>query len=90
MKTARKKLHPLLQRMSEIDRMERGKICRMSGRPYYNHQRWEQGRNVVRYVPTKRLEDLQKEIENYQLFMQLAHEYAEEIIQRTREAQKDV
>lgn len=90
MKTAKENLHPLLERMSRITRMERGKICSMGERPYYNHQIWEGKRNVVRYVPTKRLESLQEAINGYQLFMQLAHEYAEEVIASTRQAEKDV
>jgi hypothetical protein len=25
----------------------------MAGRPHYNHQTWQNGRNVVRYVPAE-------------------------------------
>jgi hypothetical protein len=51
MNQARRKLPPLLERMGRIQRMERGKVCRLVGRPHYNHQTWQEGRNVVRYVP---------------------------------------
>jgi hypothetical protein len=88
MKPARKKIHPLLERMSRIERMERGKICRMKGRPHYNHQTWQDGRNTVRYVPAEQVTNLQTAIEGYRLFMELAEQYANEIIQRTRKASK--
>lgn len=84
MKKTAQELHPLLERMSRIQRMERGKICRMSARPHYNHQRWQDGRNVVRYVPTDQLASLQEAIDGYRLFMELAHQYAAQVIQRTR------
>lgn len=70
--------------MSRIQRMERGKICRMSGRPHYNHQSWHDGRNVVRYVPADQVAPLQEAIDHYRLFMALAHQYADQIIERTR------
>ena len=84
MKKQTKKIHPLLERMGRIERMERGKICRMTGRPHYNHQTWQDGRNVVRYVPVDDVASLQDAIDGYRLFMELAQEYADEIIERTR------
>ena len=47
-----KKMQALLERMAQIERMERGKLCQMGGRPHFNHQSWEDGKNVVRYVPS--------------------------------------
>lgn len=88
MKTGKQNIHPLLERMSRIERMERGKLCRMSGRPHYNHQTWQNGRNVVRYVPAARAAGLQEAIDGYRLYMTLAQQYAEEIIQRTRRENK--
>ncbi len=84
MKQARKNIHPLLERMGRIERMERGKVCRMTGRPHHNHQTWQNGRNVVRYVPAEQVASLQAAIEGYHLFLELARQYAEQIIQRTR------
>jgi len=84
MKTARPKRHPLLERMGRIKRMERGTICRLTARPHYNHQTWQDGRNLVRYVPAVQVAALQAAIDGYRLFMKLARQYAEEIIQRTR------
>lgn len=84
MKQARKTIHPLLERMSRIERMERGTLCRLTGRPHYNHQTWQDGHNVVRYVPTAHMAALQEAIDGYRLFMELARQYTDEIIQRTR------
>ena len=50
----------LIERMAAIERMERGKLCRMTGRPHYNHQTWHNGRNEVRYVPADAVDALQK------------------------------
>lgn len=67
-----------------IERMERGKICQMGARPHYNHQTWQDGRNVVRYVPVEEVASLQQAIDGYNLFVKLAEEYADEIILYTR------
>ena len=84
MKKETKRLHPLLERMSRIEQMERGKICRMSGRPHCNHQTWQEGRNVVRYVPADQVAPLQEAIDGYRLFMELAQQYANHVIARTQ------
>lgn len=65
--------------------MERGTICPMAGRPHYNHQTWQDGRNVVRYVRSEDVASLQEAIDGYTLFRKLAEEYADEIIRCTRE-----
>ena len=88
MKKQEDKLDLLLLSMSKITRMERGKICRMKGRPHYNHQTWENGKNVVRYVPASEVEARQEAIDGYRLFMELAEEYAQKIILRTRAESK--
>ena len=79
-----KKTQRLLDRMARIERMERGKLCQMSGRPHYNHQTWRNGRNEVRYVPKDDVEELNKDIAGYQLFIKLAEQYADEVIRATR------
>ena len=78
----------LLKRMGAIERMERGKICRMAGRAHHNHQTWQNGRNVVRYVPEAELASAQEAINGYRRFKKLAEEYADEIIRQTR-AERD-
>ncbi len=88
MKTT-KKMQRLLERMASIERMERGKLCQMGGRPHYNHQTWREGRNEVRYVPKDEVAQLKKDIAGYQLFAKLAEQYADEVIRiRRREREK--
>lgn len=70
--------------MAAIEQMERGKLCRMSGRPNYNLQSWQEGRNRVRYIPVEQVASVQEAIDGYTEFMKLAQEYAEIIIERTR------
>ena len=82
MKTTQK-MKRLLDRMAAIERMERGKLCRMTGRTHYNHQTWRNGRNQVHYVPRNQASELQQDIDGYQLFIQLAEQYAEEVIRIT-------
>lgn len=84
MKKPTQKMQRLLNRMAKIERMERGKLCRMVDRPHYNHQTWQDGRNVVRYVPDRELRLLQQAIAGYHEFMKLAEQYADEVIKRTR------
>ena len=74
----------LLERIAQIQKMERGKICRMAGRSQFNHQTWHEGRNVVRYVRGEDLDDLQQAIDGYDLFTKLTQQYADEIIRLTR------
>lgn len=70
--------------MARIERMERGKLCPMSGRPYYNHQTWQDGKNVVRYVPAGEAAFVSEAIKGYELFRKLAEEYADEVVRQTR------
>ncbi len=77
----------LLQQIARIQQMERGKLCPMQAGAYYNHQTWEDGRNVVRYVARDRVASLQKAIAGYQQYLKLTRAYADEIIRRTRQAQ---
>jgi hypothetical protein len=79
-------LHALLKRIARIARMERGALCRMTGRPHYNHQTWRNGRNVSCYVPPGEVRALQEAIDGYRRFLALTQQYADVIIQRTRAA----
>lgn len=68
--------------------MERGKLSVLRqgpNGPYYNHQTWEQGQNVSRYVPADQVPALQAAIEGYGNYQQLVEQYADLIIQRTRQ-----
>ena len=71
--------------MAAIQAMERGTLCRMAGRPHYNHQTWRDGRNVSRYVPRDEVASLRKALAGYRRFMELAQQYADLIIARTRD-----
>jgi hypothetical protein len=77
----------LLQQMAQIQRMERGKLCILRQGPqgpYYNHQTWEDGKNVVRYVPADQVPALQEAIEGYHQFQSLTEHYAQQVIEKTR------
>jgi hypothetical protein len=82
------KIQRLLEQMARIERMERGTLCRMGGRPYHNHQTWQKGRNVVRYVPAQEVDSLQEAIDGYNQFMKLAQCYADEVIKKTRKQRR--
>jgi hypothetical protein len=77
----------LLQQIAQIQHMERGKLCVLREGPpgpYYNHQTWENGRNVSRYVPQDQVPALQQAIAGYERFQNLTDQYAQIIIQQTR------
>lgn len=75
----------ILKQIARLQWMERGKLCPMGGGAYYNHQTWQNGRNVVRYVPRPRVADLQQAIAGYQQYLKLTQAYADAIIRRTRQ-----
>jgi len=77
----------LLRQIAQIQRMERGKLCLLRegpNGPYYNHQTWQGGKNVCRYVPQDQLAAFQEAIAGYEKFQQLILQYAELVIQKTR------
>ena len=78
------KARRLLTQIAQIQDMERGTVCRMSGRNHYNHQTWMEGRNVVRYVAREDVTDLQRAIAGFARFTQLTRQYANEIIRQSR------
>jgi hypothetical protein len=78
----------LLKQMASIEQMERGKLCRMAGRPHYNLQVWRKGKNEVRYVRQEEVEAIREAVDGYNLFMTLAQQYADLIIAQTRREHK--
>jgi hypothetical protein len=78
------KARRLLAQIAQIQDMERGTLCRMSGRNHYNHQTWTEGRNVVRYVAREDVAQLQQAIAGFAQFTQLTRQYADEIIRLSR------
>ena len=77
----------LLKKIAEIQQMERGSISvlrKTPDGPFYNHQTWENGRKVSRYVPRDQIPALQEANHGYHQFQQLTQEYADPIIHKTR------
>ena len=77
----------LLHQIAQIQHMERGKLCILRqgpDGPYYNHQTWENGKNVARYVPRDQLPALQEAIAGYERFQTLTEQYAQLVIEKTR------
>lgn len=86
--TSQKSPHSILEEAAQIQRMERGKLTVMregpSG-PFYKLQAREGGRNATRYVPRDQAPAVQEAIEGYQRFQALTQQYAQQIIDRTRQ-----
>jgi hypothetical protein len=81
----------ILTKIRSIQEMERGTLCRMRDTavgPLYNHQTWEKGRNVVRYVPRDQVAGLKKAIAGYRRFIRLTQAYADLVIKETRKKHK--
>lgn len=77
----------LLQKITQIRHMERGKLTVMRQGPqgpYYKHQVWEEGRNLSRYVSRDQAAALQQAIEGYHQFQELTEQYAQAVIDQTR------
>jgi hypothetical protein len=83
-----KKAQRLLEKIAQVETMERGKICKLSGRKQFNHQTWHEGRNRVRYVRPEEVEQLQRDIDGYARFVKLMEQYADEIIRSSREKRR--
>jgi hypothetical protein len=78
----------ILQEIGRIKQMEAGKVCvirKGAKGAYYNHQYRENGKPVSRYVPGDQVETLTRNTANYQAFQALVGEYAQAVIQTSRE-----
>jgi hypothetical protein len=86
--TSSKSPHSILEEVAQIQRMERGKLSVMregpSG-PFYKLQAREGGKNATRYVPRDQAAAVQEAIEGYQRFESLTQQYAQQIIDKTRQ-----
>jgi hypothetical protein len=49
---------------------------------------WQDGKNVVRYIPADEVEQLRKDIAGYQRLITLAEQYADDVIRATRRERK--
>ena len=77
----------ILQELAHIQQMERGTlnvIRQGPNGPYYNHQCYEQGRNVSRYVPAAEVAGVKEAIQGYHRFQALAQEYVQLMVEKTR------
>lgn len=77
----------ILSEIAKIQRMDRGtmSVIRQGPEgPYYNHQCYEHGRNVSRYVPREQVSELEDAIEGYHRFGELMEQYVQLMVDRTR------
>ena len=82
----------LLQQIAAIPAMERGKLSRYTFKersdaagPYHKLQRWQDGKNHTRYVSDDELPAVQTALAGYTQFRQLTEQYADLVIQETRQ-----
>ena len=77
----------VLHDIAQIQHMERGTLSVIregpSG-PYYNHQCYEEGKNVSRYVPSEQVSQIKEAIEGYHRFLELTQQYAQRVVEKTR------
>jgi hypothetical protein len=77
----------ILRDLAQIQRLERGSVSVLRqgpNGPYYNHQCYEDGRNVSRYVPAEQVEELKAAIADHQRFQQRVQQYVQLLVERTR------
>ncbi len=77
----------LLNNIAQIQRLDRGtlNVIRQGPEgPYYNHQCYENGRNVSRYVPAEQVADLKTALEGYQQVQTLMAQYVQLMVEQTR------
>jgi len=82
----------LLEQIAAIPVMERGKLSRYSFKdrsnasgPYHKLQRWQDGKNHTRYVSAAELPAVQTALAGYAQFQQLTGQYADLVIEQTRQ-----
>lgn len=81
----------ILHDIAQIQHLERGTLSVIRHGPegpYYNHQCYEKGRNVSRYVPLDQVPQIQEAIKGYHHFQQLVQEYVQIMVDKTR-AERD-
>jgi hypothetical protein len=77
----------LLKQMAGIQHLEKGKLCVLRqgpNGPYYNLQRWENGRNVSQYVPADQIATVRENLEAHSQFEALTEQYVQILSERTR------
>ena len=79
--------HSLLNDIAQIQRLDRGTLSVLRQGPhgpYYNHQCYENGRNVSRYVPPEQVPDLKAAIDGYRQVQELMAQYVQLMVEKTR------
>jgi hypothetical protein len=77
----------LLNDIAQIQRLDRGTVSVLRQGPqgpYYNHQCYEKGRNVSRYVPPEQVPDLQAAIAGHRQVQELMAQYVQLMVEKTR------
>jgi hypothetical protein len=77
----------LLPPIAPIQHLERGKLCVLRqgpDGPYDNHQSWENGQNVSRYVPREQVAALQQAIAGSKRFQDLVGQQVQLMLQKSR------
>lgn len=77
----------LLNDIAQIQRLERGTVSVLRqgpDGPYYNHQCYEHGRNVSRYVPAEQVADLKEALDGHQQVQTLLAQYVQLMVEKTR------
>jgi hypothetical protein len=77
----------ILNDLAQIQRLERGTVSvfrQGPAGPYYNHQCYENGRNVTRYVSAQQAAQVKEAIQNYHRFQELVEQYVQVMVERTR------
>ena len=75
------------QQITQIKRMERGKLTLMSEGPqgpHYKLQAWENGKNVSRHVSRDQADAVHEALAGYRRFQDLSEQYAQAVIDQTR------
>jgi hypothetical protein len=77
----------ILQDIARIQQLERGtvSVIRQGPQgPYHNHQCYENGRNVSRYVPPEQVAGLKSAIDGYHQVQQMMAQYVQLMVDQTR------
>jgi len=77
----------VLRDIAQIQRLERGTLSVIRqgpAGPYYNHQCFEEGRNVSRYVPLAQVGPLKEAIAGHHRFQKLMQQYVQLMVEKTR------
>jgi hypothetical protein len=75
----------LLEQIAAIPAMERGKLSPHSSGRHLKLQCWQDGKNHTRHVSADELSAVQSALAGYAQYRQLTEQYAELVIQETRQ-----